>query len=62
VKFDDASSQALPVLEIITQDRRGLLHLMAYTIARLHCNIEVALRYEGQKAIDVFYLTKKGDP
>jgi [protein-PII] uridylyltransferase len=51
VKVDDVSSQRCTVLEIITQDRRGLLHSMAFTIARLHCNVEVALiDTEGQKS------------
>jgi [protein-PII] uridylyltransferase len=61
IEFDDGCSAHSTLVQVLTQDRPGLLYRMCSLVSKHECNIEIALiETEGQMAIDVFYLTSRG--
>ena len=61
VSFDAQASAIATLIEIVAQDRPGLLSDLATAISASGCNIEVVLiDTQSHKALDVFYVTKRG--
>ena len=61
VNFDSDASNTATLIEIVAEDRPGLLYDLASAISLNGVNIEVVLiDTQAHKAIDVFYVTASG--
>jgi [protein-PII] uridylyltransferase len=61
VAFNNDASETATLIEIVAEDRPGLLYDLARAISEQGCNIEIVLiNTEAHKAFDVFYVSKIG--
>jgi [protein-PII] uridylyltransferase len=62
VHFDPDACDTATLVEIITEDRPGLLYDLSAAFSAAGCNIDIVLiDTEGHKAIDVFYVATNGN-
>jgi [protein-PII] uridylyltransferase len=61
IRLNDDSSHST-IVEVLTQDRVGVLHAITQTLADLDLDIALAkVSTEGEKVADVFYVHRNGE-
>ena len=61
IHADNQSSRRYTILDLVADNALGLLHRVSGAISRHGCDVDLVLiSTEGQKAIDVFHITRAG--